>query len=1085
MAGFHALLWRYTGQDEILVGTPIAGRTRVELEPLVGLFVNMVPIRTSFRDAPTFRELVRQVRESSFAAYTHQDLPFDKLVEELQPKRAPGRNPIFQAILAFQNATPELGMAKVRVPTGAPASADSRFDLEVHLRDSPSGLSGSLVFSPDLFAHDFASRLADRLSRLLRAALASPDAQLASLPLLDPAEFDLLVRQLNSTASPFPLACIHHLFARQEAARPDAIAIESASHHLSYAALGRAARRLAGALRRRGLAPDRFAALLIGRSPELIVSLLGVACAGGAYVPLNPSDPPPRRRLILQDCGARLLLTTRADAGPDDYAALGLEVVYVDELLARGDPPPDDAAPEPSAPHAPDAVPDNLAYMTYTSGSTGEPKGVLVTHRNVAKLVRGADYAEFDPSDVFLQFAPISFDASTFEVWGALLNGARLVVAPPHTPSLSELGELVARSQITTLWLTAGLFHQFVDAGVAGAAPALRQLLAGGDALSPAHVARAAEQLEGCRLVNGYGPTETTTFACCHTVRGESGGGSVPIGRPITNTTAYVVNWWQPAGVGERGELYVGGEGVGRGYHARAGLTAERFVPDPFGGRGGRLYRTGDAARWGADGELRFMGRLDAQVKVSGYRVEPGEVEAALGRHAGVGAAVVTAREEGGGGRRLIGYVVGRGGEPPPASELLRAYLRESLPEYMVPSVCVVLDALPLTPNGKVDKAALPAPQLSLSRSGREYVAPRTGLQQQLVDIWEELFKIHPIGLTDNFFELGGHSLLMVMLVARVEERLGKRVAMGELFREPTIEHLSELVGHGKGNLLQSLIVPMQAEGTRLPMFSPHAAGGQVWCYTDLVRYIGDDQPFYGVQAREPEAGLVASTDIEAMASDYVAAVRDHQPTGPYLLCGWSMGGVIAFEMARQLRAQGEEIAMLVLLDSQVQGRGQPEHNWAALLSIFALDLGLTGDKLSTPLEELSALAPMAQLRRVWMEAKNAGLVPKEMTLVEFRKMFDTFKINANTLHRYAGGEYDGPMTLFAAEESVKKDFFLKPEEVSHADPLRGWKRFAMQGVDLRITPGNHFTMIREPHVQVLAEELRRCVDETLLRLRQ
>jgi thioesterase domain-containing protein/acyl carrier protein len=403
----------------------------------------------------------------------------------------------------------------------------------------------------------------------------------------------------------------------------------------------------------------------------------------------------------------------------------------------------------------------------------------------------------------------------------------------------------------------------------------------------------------------------------------------------------------------------------------------------------------------------------------------------------------------------------------------------------MVPSVCVVLDALPLTPNGKVDKAALPAPQLSLSRSGREYVAPRTGLQQQLVDIWEELFKIHPIGLTDNFFELGGHSLLMVMLVARVEERLGKRVAMGELFREPTIEHLSELVGHGKGNLLQSLIVPMQAEGTRLPMFSPHAAGGQVWCYTDLVRYIGDDQPFYGVQAREPEAGLVASTDIEAMASDYVAAVRDHQPTGPYLLCGWSMGGVIAFEMARQLRAQGEEIAMLVLLDSQVQGRGQPEHNWAALLSIFALDLGLTGDKLSTPLEELSALAPMAQLRRVWMEAKNAGLVPKEMTLVEFRKMFDTFKINANTLHRYAGGEYDGPMTLFAAEESVKKDFFLKPEEVSHADPLRGWKRFAMQGVDLRITPGNHFTMIREPHVQVLAEELRRCVDETLLRLRQ
>jgi amino acid adenylation domain-containing protein len=1071
MAGFHALLWRYTGQTDILVGTPVAGRSRVELESMIGFFVNMIPVRTNFSNVPTFRQLVQQVRDAALAGYMHQELPFDKLVEELQPKRSPGRNPIFQAILAFQNAAPQMSLAKVSMPAGIPVSADVKFDLEVHLQDKPGGVIGSFVYSPELFEPAFIGRMVYHFQRLLEKAMAEPDAELCTLSLLDEAEYRQVVEEWNDTAVPLPEACIHQLFEEQAAKRPDAVAVEFEQENLSYRELNGRANALAQRLRREGVGPEVFVGVMLERSAELIVGLLGVAKAGGVYVPINLSDPASRIRFILENAGVKVLLTSKQiGAGLSESE---VRLIYVDEV-AEGE-----SAESPAS----GVTPDNLAYLMYTSGSTGTPKGVGITHRNIQGLVKEANYAEFNADEIFMQFAPVSFDASTFEIWACLLNGGRLMIFPPFMPSLLELGEFITRSQVTTLFLTTGLFHQFIDTNVQNIG-AVKQLLTGGDALSPAHLKKGLELIQDSSIVNCYGPTESTVMACCYPVDRDRPATTVPIGRPISNARLYIINAMQPTGIGERGELFIGGRGVGRGYHNRPDLTAERFLPDSYGPEpGARLYRTGDAARYLNQGLVQFLGRLDNQVKISGYRIELAEVEAVLSEHPALKEVLVVAREDKPGDKRLVAYVVGNG-DATPSNEELRNYLRERLPEYMVPSVCIPLESFPLTQHGKIDRAALPTPQLSLSISNKEYVAPRNGLQQQLVDIWEELFKLHPIGVTHDFFELGGHSLMMVMLMARVEERLGKRVSMEALFMEPTIEHLAELIGHGKENLFQSLVVPMQPHGINAPIFGPHASGGNVWCYTDLVKYIGEDQPFYGIQAREPETGLVVHTEITAMASDYVEAIRSVQPTGPYLLAGWSMGGVIAYEMASQLQKQGERIALLALFDATAPAGAQTEFKWSVLLSIFAFDLGLTYENLSKPIDEIAKLPQMAQLRAVWLEAKLAGRIPSDMTLVEFRKMFDLFKINANTTRTYQPGEFYGRIALFNAEEDEQHYLFsndpgyYESQEKHSDDPLKGWGDLATEGVDLHVVPGDHFSMMRAPHVSVLAEQLQNCIQE-------
>jgi amino acid adenylation domain-containing protein len=662
LAAIQTLLGRYAGQDDIVVGSPIANRTRAEIEPMIGFFVNSLILRGDLAGDPAFGELVARSRRAALEAYSHQDLPFERLVEELRPERRLSHNPLFQVMFAVQNAPRRAielpGVSFAAAEFGFPST---RFDLEIFFTEAAEGLGVQLTYSTDLFDPATIARLETHLDALLAAVLAAPMQRLSELALLAPPERHQLVVDWSDTAATIPGGDLASLFGEQARRLPDAIAVSSEEGELTYADLDRRSTRLARRLVAAGVGPEVRVALLAQRSPAMIVGLLAILKAGGAYVPLDPSYPAERLAWMLADSGSRLLL-----GQPELLAELPAELQGMAIVELTADPADlSDAEGATARPEPAGAPQDALAYVMYTSGSTGRPKGVGVSHRNIVRLVRASGFADLGADQVFLQLAPISFDASTLELWAPLLNGGRVAVFPPRRPSLEDLGEAIARFGVTSLWLTAGLFHPMVEDRLEALRP-LRQLLAGGDVLSPPHVRRALEGLPGLTLINGYGPTEGTTFTCCFPMTApEQVGATVPLGRPIGNTRVHIVGAdLRPVPTGIWGELLAGGQGLSRGYLGRPDLTAERFVPDPFAGGGERLYRTGDVARFRADGRIEFLGRRDGQVKLRGFRIELGEIESALSRHPGVGAAVVAARDDGGpAGTRLVAYVVPRPAE--------------------------------------------------------------------------------------------------------------------------------------------------------------------------------------------------------------------------------------------------------------------------------------------------------------------------------------------------------------------------------------------------------------------------------------
>ncbi|HEV7516915.1 MAG TPA: amino acid adenylation domain-containing protein, partial [Thermoanaerobaculia bacterium] len=661
-------------------------------------------------------------------------------------------------------------------------------------------------YNTDLFDRSTVERMAAHYQTLLAGAVADPRLALSELPLLTAAEHAAVLVGWNDTASGYPReSSIPERFAAQAACMPEAIAVVvggDGAESLTYGELAAESNRLAHHLRGLGIGPGDLVALAAERSLGLVAALLGILQSGAGYVPLDPAYPAERLAFMLADSGARLLLGEERHLAR--LPATGLPTIALDrdrQTLALA---PVSALASTLSSGGPG--PGDLAYVMYTSGSTGRPKGVAVTHRNVVRLVSGSGFARFGPEQVFLQLAPTSFDASTLEIWGALLNGGRLALFPPESPSLAALGEAIARHGVTTLWLTAGLFHQIVEDDLAALRP-LTQLLAGGDVLSPVHVRRALAALPGLVLINGYGPTEGTTFTCCHALRdpGEVGAveESVPIGRPIGNARAHVLDGeLRPLPAGVPGELLIGGDGLALGYLGLPGRTAERFVPDPFGlAAGDRLYRTGDRARWRPDGTLEFLGRLDRQVKVRGFRVEPGEIEVALARHPAVReAAVLTRPEPVGMERRLVAYVAPR--EPDRAADLpadLRRHLAASLPAHMVPAAWVILPGLPLTANGKVDRQALlgitPEPGLAGEGEGpMEIVMPSTPTEEAVAAIWCEVLGVERVGRADDFFLLGGHSLSATRVLSRLHRDLGVTLALAALFEHTTLADLAAVI---------------------------------------------------------------------------------------------------------------------------------------------------------------------------------------------------------------------------------------------------------------------------------------------------
>ncbi|MEG4404815.1 amino acid adenylation domain-containing protein [Microcoleus sp. MON2_D5] len=791
LAAFKTLLYRYTGQTDILVGSPIANRNRSEIEALIGFFVNTLVLRSDLNGNPTFRELLRSVREVALGAYAHQDVPIEKLVEELQPERDLSYSPLFQVAFALQNGlTQTLELPGLTLNFNEIDTETANFDLTLFLEETERGLTATWEYSTNLFQPSTIARMHGHFQILLEGIIANADTRISELPLLSDRERHQLLIEWNNTQVDYPKNfTIHQLFEAQVEQTPDAVAVVFENQQLTYGELNKRANKVAHYLQQLGVKPEVLVGICTERSLDAIVGLLGILKAGGAYVPIDPTYPKERLSFMLEETQVPVLLTQAhlAESLPAHQAHL----ICLDsdwEIIAQhGEENP-----------APLVTSSNLAYIMYTSGSTGKPKGASVTQRAVVRLVKGSNYANLSAEEVFLQLAPISFDAATFEIWGSLLNGARLVVMPAHTPSLQELGRAIRQNQITTLWLTAGLFHQMVDEQLEDLKQ-VQQLLAGGDILSVSHVLKLLREAKGCRLINGYGPTENTTFTCCYSITDASQiVKSVAIGRPISNTQVYILDsQLQPVPIGVPGELYIAGDGLARGYFNRPELTARAFISNPFSGEpDARLYKTGDRACYLPDGNIEFLGRWDNQIKVRGFRIEIGEIEAALSQHPNVREAVVVVREDELGNKCLVAYAA-FSQEGAIATSELRSFLKEKLPEYMLPSAFVLLEALPLTPNGKVDRKALRAPDTENFPLNAAF-APRTPEEQLLAEIWSKVLGVKQIGIDDNFFELGGHSLLATQLIAKVREAFQVELPLRSLFQSPTVESLAEAIAIAK-----------------------------------------------------------------------------------------------------------------------------------------------------------------------------------------------------------------------------------------------------------------------------------------------
>jgi amino acid adenylation domain-containing protein len=781
-AAFVNLLHGYTEQEDIVIGAISSGRDRTETMNLLGCCLNTVPIRAACSREDRFVDLLRRVRRTILEALSNE-VPFELLVQRFASKRDPSRAPLFQTLIVMEpplDPLPEgwrFSYMDVKAET-------AKFDLQLGLEDREGGFAGSFIYNTDLFEREMIDVLKSRWLKLLDRIATAPTQTIGELitgAWQDAAEMPRI--EWSGTRTDYPRdKSIHEVFEQQALLTPSATAFIFGRAELSYDELNRRANRLARRLHQLGVARNVPVGIWMERSTEMIVALVATLKAGGAYVPLDPSYPAERLSFMIDDTETPIILTqsrlaTHIPPKPDAVKLISLDTESFDD------------ADDNNLPRSPGV--EDIAYMMYTSGSTGIPKAVAVPHRAVVRLVKNTNYASFAPDETFLQLAPISFDAATFEIWGPLLNGGKLVIMAPAPPTLEDIGRAIGEHGVTTLWLTSGLFNAMVDERLEDLRP-LRQLLAGGDVLSVSHVGRALRCLKNTRLINGYGPTESTTFACCHTIDPNcSPDRSIPIGRPIANTTVYILDpHLRPVPIGVTGELCIGGDGLALGYWRREELTAEKFVADPFSCEpGARLYKTGDLAHWRSNGTIEFLGRKDNQIKVHGFRVELGEIEATLKRQTGMLDSAVVVREPTPGDERLVAYVVGA-----TSAEKLLAELRKSLPDYMLPAAIVPLPALPRTANGKLDRNALPMPHFSATEPANRSAAPATALEQKLAAIWASTLGTERVNTLDSFFDLGGHSLAGLRVANQLSEALGQRLSAAIFFQAPTVAAMAELL---------------------------------------------------------------------------------------------------------------------------------------------------------------------------------------------------------------------------------------------------------------------------------------------------
>ena len=1067
MAAFQALLHRYTGQTDLVAGTSTANRSRAVLEPLIGFLVNTLPIRCDLSGDPAFTELLGRVRDATVGAYAHQDLPFGKIVETLRVEREASRPPVMQVTFSLAGV-PDLEVPAAGVTFGLAgklSDADTaKFDLDLLAEARSDGLWLEATYTSALFDAATIRRLLGNFEVLLRGAVADPSARLSRLPVLTARELHQELAEWNDTAAVFPVTCVHQGFEAQAARTPDGVAAEFEGERVSYAQLNRQANQVARRLRAAGVGPEVLVGVCMHASLRRLAALLGIWKAGGGYVPLDPALPAERMSFMMADAGMAVMLADDATLGrltEPQAALLSLDAEWaaVSEL--------DDSDLADSA-----ITPANVAYVIYTSGSTGRPKGVVVEHRQVSNFLRGQIRRwHVDAQDAVLASHSLSFDPSVQDLFMPLLCGARVVLASAQTlQSPPRLAALIRDRRVTIVLLTPPVLSLLGDRQF----PDLRWLSSGGEGLPSELACRWLRP--GLRFTNEYGPTEATVTALCM----ELDAGTQlppPIGLPLPNYQAYVLDeQLNPVPAGVIGELHIGGASVARGYLNRPELTKERFIPDPFRpGSGARLYKTGDLVRRRADGTIVFLGRTDDQAKIRGLRIEPGEIETALAAHPAVAQAVVTVLTDPAGEKQLAGYLRAEPDTEPSPSEL-RAHLARILPSYMIPAYLTTVAAFPLNTSGKIDRSALPAPGHAPPAAG--YVAPATFLETVLTGLYAAVLNVEQVGATDSFFDIGGSSLQVMRLVDMISKELGVDVGVTTIFLHPAPRQLAASIDAIRSGLRRAdgsgPLVELANGVGELPLFLIHAVGGTIFSYAQLASELAGVFKVYGMEA--PGLGQDGATadSLAGLVSDYTQRIRAVQPAGPYRLAGWSMGGVIAFEVARRLEQAGQRVASLVLLDAPFATPDTDTPPQAQLAGRFLADathsLGLDTASLPDPATSNAAeqLAWLTECLTAGSTSTSTagtgssggtggsgGSTETGAVAAQLQRRFDVFQAHIQILAGYqpTAPVVRAPTLIIGADDSP------------NAPALALWPRVLGGPVATQPVPGDHYNFLRPPLV--------------------
>jgi len=1048
MSAFQILLHRYSGQGDIVIGTPSIGQSRLESEGLDGFFGNPLVLRMDLSGNPSFRDLLTQAREVVLGAYANQNIPFEKLVEALNLQHDRIRNPLFQIMFILQNLPDDKASLNKITPNFLQVdTGTAQFDLALELSETPHGLTAEVKYTTDLFEASTIGRLIGHFQTLLGGIVADPEAHLSEFPLLTELERRQLLVDWNNTSIELSNAkFVHQLFEDQVIRSPQAVAVVYKNQQLTYGELNARANRLAHYLRHIGVGQEVLVGICLERSIDQVVGWLATYKAGGAYVPLDPGYPKELLTFMLEDSAPLALLTS------GQYEAQLADLSKCPHLI-------DLSAQCPAWARFPDTnldiktvglKPEHLAYVIYTSGSTGKPKGVEILHRSLQNLLpwyikEGTDLA---CDDTVLVVTSMAFDVTQKVIYGPLLVGARLVLASePFDPQ--AIVKLILKERISMMTITPSGFYTLIDASNNGELSSLRRVFLGGEPMQPAKLLEMPEPRP--EFFNNYGPTECTMIATCYRMSSDLEqylNRPVPIGRPIRNVRIYILDTYQqPVPIGVAGEIYIGGVAVGRGYLNRPELTEERFVRDPFVLEAdGRMYKTGDLARWLADGTIEFLFRNDLQVKIRGFRIELSDIEATLLQHQQLCEVAVDVYESVPGDKRLVAYMVSRG-NPIITSTEVRDFLKLKLPEFMIPSAYVFLNALPLTPNGKLNRKALPLPLVE--DASKKDSAPRNEIERKLLVIWKDLLGLKNIDIHDNFFELGGHSLLVVKMAAEISKQFNFDIPLGAIYRSPTIKEIEKTIRSHDRYPWYSL-VPIQTQGSRPPLFAIHTMS-----LRDLPRYLGKDQPLYffryGMAAKSANRSARLPL-LEDLASHYINELQLVQPYGPYYLMGFSFGGMIAYEMACQLLANGQRVNFVGMLDTHLTHEKQllPYHR--IIYKFFK----------QSPSQLL-----------IWMKSKITDVKKSYKYGSCYWPHIYTLAPDIVCRNSFQPKSYEGHVILFQGWESESKFF-------RHILPEHAWKRLLGDRLEVQQVTGAHSDMYHEPHVKILAAKIIACMDKAI-----